>query len=68
MIVGTNGYTGEMTQKLRRRIVPISSPIIATEELPEDVALELVPNGRTISKSPRITSYYRLIPDDRRFM
>ena len=68
VIVGTNGYTGELTPKLRRRIVPISSQIIATEELPEDVALELIPNGRTISESPRITSYYRLLPGDRRVM
>ena len=54
--------------KLRRRIVPISSQIIATEELPEDVARELIPNGRTISESPRVTSYYRLLPGDRRVM
>jgi len=25
VIVGTNGYTGELTPKLRRQIVPISS-------------------------------------------
>lgn len=68
VIVATNGYTGDLTPKLRRRIVPISSQIIATEELPEDVALELIPNGRTISESPRITSYYRLLPGDRRVM
>lgn len=68
VIVATNGYTGDLTPKLRRRIVPISSQIIATEELPEDVAMELIPKGRTISESPRITSYYRLLPGDRRVM
>ena len=68
VIVGTNGYTGELTPKLRRRIVPISSQIIATEGLPEDVARELIPNGRTISESPRITNYYRLLPGYRRVM
>lgn len=68
VIIGTNGYTGALTPKLRKRIVPISSQIIVTEELPEDLALELVPNGRTISETPRVTSYYRLLPGDRRVM
>jgi glycine/D-amino acid oxidase-like deaminating enzyme len=68
VIVATNGYTGALTPKLRNRIVPISSQIITTEELPEDLAHELIPNGRTISESPRITSYYRLLPGDRRVM
>ena len=68
VIVATNGYTSNLTPKLRRRIVPISSQIIATEELPEDVARELILNGRTISESPRVTSYYRLLPGDRRVM
>jgi len=68
VIVATNGYTGDLSPKLRKRIVPISSQIITTEELPEDLARELIPNGRTISESPRITSYYRLLPGDRRVM
>ncbi len=68
VIVATNGYTGDLLPNLRKRIVPISSQIITTEELPEELALELIPNGRTISESPRITSYYRLLPGDRRVM
>jgi glycine/D-amino acid oxidase-like deaminating enzyme len=68
VIIATNGYTGALTPKLRKRLVPISSQIIATEELPEDLALELIPNGRTISETPRVTSYYRLLPGDRRVM
>lgn len=68
VVVATNGYTGPLSPKLRRRIVPISSQIITTEELPEDVARELIPNGRTISETPRVTSYYRLLPGDRRVM
>ena len=68
VIVATNGYTGELSPNLRNRIVPISSQIITTEELPEDLALELIPNGRTISESARITNYYRLLPGDRRLM
>jgi len=68
VVVATNGYTGKLSPKLRRRLVPISSQIIVTEELPEDLARELIPNGRTISEPPRVTSYYRLTPGDRRVM
>ena len=68
VIVATNGYTGALTPKLRNRLVPISSQIIVTEELPEDLSRELIPNGRTISETPRVTSYYRLLPGDRRVM
>ena len=68
VIVATNGYTGDLTPKLRKRIVPISSQIIVTEELPQDLARQLIPNGRTISETPRITSYYRLLPGERRVM
>lgn len=68
VIIATNGYTGALTPKLRNRLVPISSQIIVTEELPEDLARELIPNGRTISETPRVTSYYRMLPGDRRVM
>jgi glycine/D-amino acid oxidase-like deaminating enzyme len=68
VIIATNAYTGALTPKLRNRLVPISSQIIVTEELPEDLARELIPNGRTISETPRVTSYYRLLPGDRRVM
>lgn len=68
VIIATNAYTGELTPNLRRKLLPISSQIIVTEELPEDLARELIPNGRTISETPRVTSYYRLLPGDRRVM
>lgn len=68
VIIATNGYTGRLTPKLRRKLVPISSQVIVTEEIPDDLARELIPNGRTISETPRITSYYRLTPGDRRVM
>ena len=38
VVIATNGYTGELTPALKRRVVPIASHIIATEELPADLA------------------------------
>lgn len=66
VVIATNGYTGELTPQLRRRIVPIASHIIATEELPEEFARSLIPKWRSLSDTKRVLCYYRLSPDGRR--
>jgi len=66
VVVATNGYTGPISPDLRKRIVPVRSHIIATEELPEELTRRLIPNGRTISETPRVLHYYRISPDGRR--
>jgi glycine/D-amino acid oxidase-like deaminating enzyme len=68
VIIATNGYTGSLTPRLRRRVVPIASHIIATEELPDDFVRSLVPNGRTLSDTKRVLCYYRMSPDGRRMV
>jgi glycine/D-amino acid oxidase-like deaminating enzyme len=66
VVICTNGYTGTVTPALRRRVVPVASHIIATEELPEDLAASLIPKRRSISDTKRVLCYYRLSPDGRR--
>ena len=66
VVIATNGYTGDVTPNLKRRLVPVASHIIATEELPEDLARSLIPKGRTISDTKRVLCYYRLSPDGKR--
>ncbi len=66
VVIATNGYTSEFTPHLQRRLVPVASHIIATEELPEGLALKLCPKGRTFSETRRVLNYYRLSPDGRR--
>jgi glycine/D-amino acid oxidase-like deaminating enzyme len=68
VVVATNGYTGRLTPALRRRVVPIASHIIATEELPADLAGSLIPNRRTLSDTKRVLCYYRMSPDGRRMV
>jgi glycine/D-amino acid oxidase-like deaminating enzyme len=68
VVIATNGYTGALTPSLRRRIVPIASHIIATEELPDDLAGSLIPNGRTLSDTKRVLCYYRMSPDGKRMV
>src|ERR1700730_949197 len=45
VVIATNGYTGSLTPALRRRIVPIASHIIATEEMPRGFAPSPQPNA-----------------------
>jgi len=68
VVIATNGYTGDLTPALRCRVVPIASHIIATEELPADLACSLIPKGRTLSDTRRVLCYYRMSPDGRRMV
>jgi glycine/D-amino acid oxidase-like deaminating enzyme len=68
VVIATNGYTGSLTPALRRRVVPIASHIIATEELPPDLAGSLIPKARTLSDTKRVLCYYRMSPDGRRMV
>ena len=67
-VIATNGYTGDATPQLKRKLIPVASHIIATEELPEGLAKSLIPKGRTISDTPRVLCYYRLSPDGKRML
>ena len=66
VVIATNGYTGDLVPTLQRRLVPIASHIITTEELPEGLAQKLCPRGRTFSETRRVLHYYRISPDGRR--
>jgi glycine/D-amino acid oxidase-like deaminating enzyme len=65
VLVASGAYTGGFAPKLRRRIVPLGSYIIATEPLPEALAREVSPRGRMIYDSKRLLYYFRLTPDRR---
>jgi glycine/D-amino acid oxidase-like deaminating enzyme len=60
VLVATSGYTSSVTAKLQKRIIPIGSFIIATEKLPEELAKQLIPNGRMIFDSMHYLNYFRL--------
>jgi glycine/D-amino acid oxidase-like deaminating enzyme len=68
VVIATNGYTSSLTPALRRRVVPVASHIIATEELPPDLARSLIPKARTLSDTKRVLCYYRMSPDGRRMV
>lgn len=68
VFIGTNGHTGAVTPALRRRLIPVASHMIATEELDPDRAAALIPRGRTLGETKRVLCYYRLSPDGRRVL
>jgi len=65
VFIATSGYTSDATPALQKKIIPIGSFIIATEQLPDPLAHELSPRNRMIYDSKRYLFYYRLTPDNR---
>ena len=49
-------------------MVPVASHIIATEELPQDLARSLIPKARTLSDTKQVLCYYRMSPDGTRMV
>jgi len=72
VLVATNGYSfdrrGTALPWLARRLVPLNSYIIATEELPRETIDRLFPGRRMISDTKRILNYFRPSPDGRRVL
>ena len=68
VIIATNGYTGGVTPSFKRRVVPVGSYIIATEELAPDLAASLSPRNRSFADTRRVLTYYRLSPDGKRMI
>lgn len=62
VLVATNGYTGAVTPALQRRVIPVGSHIIVTEPLADELARVLLPDGRVVSDTRRLLSYFRLTP------
>jgi len=60
VLVATSGYTGNVTKKLQKKIIPIGSFIIATERLSDELANELSPHNRMIFDYKHFLNYFRL--------
>ena len=69
VLMATNGYSrGGPMPWLAKRLVPVGSYIIATEELGEDRIEALFPNRRMISDTKRVLNYFRPSPDGKRVL
>lgn len=65
VLVTTGGYTGAATPQLRRRIIPIGSYIIATQILPDNLTVQLIPHRRMVFDYKHYLNYFRLSADNR---
>ncbi|KJS09176.1 MAG: oxidoreductase [Hoeflea sp. BRH_c9] len=68
VIIATNGYTGPLTPWHQRRVIPIGSYVIATEEIPAEVMDRLFPTNRILSDTRKLVYYYRPSPDRKRIL
>jgi len=68
VVIATNGYTSSLTPALRRGVIPVTSHMIATEELAPDLAASLLPQNQAVSESRRVVNHYRLSPDGKRLI
>ncbi|MEA2610236.1 MAG: hypothetical protein QOJ75_2479 [Chloroflexota bacterium] len=65
VFVATNGYTDGVAPALRRRIIPIGSYIIASEPLPEALAHQISPKGRSFFDTKNFLYYWHVSADNR---
>ncbi|MGI9514285.1 MAG: NAD(P)/FAD-dependent oxidoreductase [Anderseniella sp.] len=68
VVVATNGYTSALTPWIQRRVIPIGSYVITTEQLPANLVDKLFPTNRIASDTCKVVYYYRATPDRRRIM
>jgi glycine/D-amino acid oxidase-like deaminating enzyme len=68
VVVATNGYTGPVTPALRRRVIPVTSYMIATTPLSPNLMTTLMPKGRMLTDSNRLLCYFRPSPDKTRVL
>ncbi len=71
VLTATNGYSlgphnASPMKWFARRMVPVASYVIATEELPPETIQRLFPKLRMIGETRRVLNYFRPSPDGRR--
>ena len=68
VISATNAYTDAGQPWLRRRLVPVVSEMIATEELGENMVQSLMPSKSMYGEALQLGYYYRPSPDGKRIL
>ena len=60
-----NAYMTGVAPEIENRIMPVSTQVVATEPLGEDVAQRLLPTGMCVEDIRYILDYFRMTPDHR---
>lgn len=65
VVLGCNGYLGNLQRKVAARVMPINNYILATEPLGRDLARQLIRDDVAVGDSKFVINYYRLSSDHR---
>ncbi|CAN5695263.1 FAD-binding oxidoreductase [soil metagenome] len=65
VLIATNGYTAGLVPWLDRRIMPIGSYIVASEQMSAQLAHSISPRGRTFFDSKNFLNYWHVSADRR---
>ena len=68
VMVATNGYTGNATPALQKRLLPIVSYMVATEPLSDNQIKATLPRLRTYHDNRRRSNFFSTSPDGRRIL
>lgn len=68
VVIATNGYTDKAAPFHRQRIIPMSSTIIATENLGQEAVDRILPAGLPVIDTKRVISFIRPSPDGQRIL
>ncbi len=68
IVIATSGYTGQVSPWQRRRLIPIGSYMLATEELDTALVQKLLPQDRVFSDTRKLVVYFRRSPDSKRIL
>jgi len=68
IILATNGYTPSLFRWHQRRVFPLPSFLIATEELPQQIIDQIAPGRRMMVETRARHSYWRVSPDSKRVL
>lgn len=65
LVLCGNAYLGHVVPTLSNRVMPVSTQVMATEPLGEDLAKRLLPTDTCVEDIRYILDYYRLSADNR---
>jgi glycine/D-amino acid oxidase-like deaminating enzyme len=68
VVLGANGYTGDLWPGLRQSVVPVFSSIIATAPLSDNVQATVMPMRAALYESGNVTVYLRVDQNGRLLM
>ncbi|MCP3689642.1 MAG: FAD-binding oxidoreductase [Gammaproteobacteria bacterium] len=68
IVIATSGYTGPVSPWQRRRLIPIGSYMLATEELDAALVQQLLPQDRVFSDTRKLVVYFRRSPDSKQIL